>query len=84
MQRHDPVAMRKKPKQPQKSKVSVDVEGKRYSASYFVRSGTVNVESEYGSATTHWEGPKAEFMARQLLREILHEAKSRGDLKSRS
>ena len=74
--------MRKKQKQPQKSKVSVDFEGKRYSASYFVSSGAVTVESEYGSATTHWEGPKAEFMARQLLREIVHEAKSRGELRN--
>jgi hypothetical protein len=74
--------MRKKQKQPQKSKVSVDFEGKRYSASYFVSSGTVTVESEYGSATTHWEGPKAEFMARQLLCEIVHEAKSRGELRN--
>jgi hypothetical protein len=69
--------MRKK--QLQKSKVSVGFEGKRYPSSYFVSSGVVTVESEYGSLRTH-DGPKAQFIARQLLREILHGAMNRGQL----
>ena len=67
-------------KQPQEFKVDVEFEGKVYSAVYVVSSGTITVEAEYGSLTTHGGGPNAKFTARQLLREILQDAKSRGDL----
>ena len=68
-------------KQPQEFKVDVEFEGKVYSAVYVVSSGTITVEAEYGSlTTTHGGGPNAKFTARQLFREILQDAKSRGDL----
>ena len=69
-------------KQAQKSKVRVEFEGKRHSASYFVTSRTVIVKSKYGSTTIHVGGlrAKAEFIAGLLLREILGAAKSRGEL----
>ena len=66
-------------KQPQRSKVSIDFEGKTYSANYTVRSGAVTVESDYGSRSTH-VGGKAVHTARMLLREILQEAKARSEL----
>ena len=67
-------------KQPQEFKVDVEFEGKVYSAVYVVTSGTITVEAEYGSLTTYGRGPNAKFTARQLLREILQGAKSRGEL----
>ena len=67
-------------KQPLKFKVDVEFEGKVYSAVYVVSSGTITVKAEYGSLTTHGGGPNVKFMARQLLREILEGAKSRGEL----
>lgn len=67
-------------KQPQEFKVDVDFEGKIYSAVYIVSTGTITVQTEYGSLTTHGSGPNIKFLARQLLREILQGAKSRGEL----
>jgi len=68
-------------KQPQEFKVDVEFEGKVYSGVYVVSSGTITVEAEYGSLTTQAGGPNVKFMARQLFREILEGAKSRGELK---
>ena len=69
-------------KQPQEFKVDVEFEGKVYSGVYVVSAGTITVEAEYGSLTTQAGGPNVKFMARQLFREILEGAKSRGELKS--
>jgi hypothetical protein len=67
-------------KQPQEFKVDVEFEGKVYSAVYVVSAGTITVQAEYGSLTTHGSGPNIKFLARQLLRDILQGAKSRGEL----
>jgi len=64
-------------KQPQQFKLSLEFEGKRYEASYFIQSGAVTVTSAYGSISTH-VGVRAESTARMLLREILDGAKGRG------
>jgi hypothetical protein len=75
--------MRKKQKQPQQQPVTVEFEGKKYSATYTVDPGGVAVDSGWGSSTGHssGSGTKAElFTALMLFREILHAAKARGKL----
>ena len=62
--------------------MSLDFEGKTYEATYSVTSGVVTVQSVHGSSSTQIGGSRAEIVARQLLREILEGAKSRGELSS--
>lgn len=71
---------KKREKQPLKFRVDVEFEGKIYSGIYTISLGTITVESEYGSLITQGSGPNVKFTARQLLREILQGAKSRGRL----
>lgn len=58
----------------------MEFDGKKYTASYYVRSGAVTIESSYGTTSTQVGGSPAASMARQLLREILNSAKSKGQL----
>lgn len=60
--------------------LSVEFEGKTYSARYSVSSSVVTVNSVYGSNSTQVGGSTAEIIARMLFREILQGAKSRGEL----
>lgn len=69
-------------KQPQRHEVTIEFEGKTYSASYSFSSGIVTVESfQYGSASTHPIGGISELTAKILFREILEGAKQRGEIK---
>lgn len=68
-------------KQPPKHDVTIEFEGKTYSASYSFSSGMVTVESfVYGKLLTHPIGGNAELTAKVLFREILQGAKDRGIL----
>ena len=67
-------------RQPQRFEVSLEFEGKTHTASYFVQSKVVTVESAYGSNATQVRGSPAHSFARILFREILQGAKSRGEL----
>ena len=61
-----------------KSKVSVEFDGKKYSATYYTNGRTVIVESEYGREVTQRGGSKPEEVARTLLVQLLRAAKSHG------
>jgi len=65
--------------QPQEYPVTVEIEGKRYTGFYTVRSGVVTVESDWGELRGH-VGATSELIARRLFLEILRGAKSRGEL----
>jgi hypothetical protein len=67
-------------KPPQSSKISIEFDGKNYSATYSVASKVVTVHSFYGSRATQGGGSGATAVARMLLREILQGAKERGEL----
>jgi hypothetical protein len=71
-------------KQPERTEISVEIDGKRYSGSYSVSSGAVTVDSVHGGRKSTHVGASAEATARMLLREILQAAKDRGELKNRS
>jgi hypothetical protein len=60
--------------------MSVEFDGKTYSAHYSVQAKVVTVESAYGSQSTQVGGATAEAVARMLFRELLAGARSRGEL----
>jgi hypothetical protein len=66
-------------KQPQSFEISIEFEGKNYTARYYVASNVVTVHSAFGTNSTH-VGASAKFTAQILFREILQGAKSRGEL----
>jgi hypothetical protein len=49
-----------------RSKVTVECEGKKYSATYYTTSRMVIVESPYGNETTQRGGSKPDDVARML------------------
>ena len=62
--------------------VSVEFEGKTYSANYTVRSKVVTlVHPMYGGGATQIGGSTEQSIARILLREALQGAKARGELR---
>ena len=61
-------------KQPQEYPVTVEIEGKRYTGFYAVRSGVVTVESDWGERSIQ-TGTRAEQTARYVLLDILRRAK---------
>ena len=73
--------MRKK-KQPQIFELSLEFEGKTYTATYTVtgRIPVVSVQTVWGSNSTQVGGSSAQSIARILFREFLQGAKSRGEL----
>ena len=70
----------RKSKNPTSRSITVEFEGKSYSATYSVAAKVVSVECPYGSRTTQVGRSTAEALARLLVREILAEAKSRREL----
>ena len=70
--------MRKEPREYQQ--VTIDFDGKSYSATYFVSSKVVTVNTLYGKSSTQVGGSPAESIARRLFREILEGARSRGEI----
>ena len=60
--------------QAQEYRVTVEIEGKRYTGFYTVNSGVVTVESDWGERSTE-TGPRAEQTARLLFLEIRRRAK---------
>ncbi len=66
-------------KEPRHFRINVEFEGKTYEASYSVSSGTVYVNSWYGS-TSRELGDMSEQIARILFCELLQIAKSRGQI----
>jgi len=67
-------------RQPQSFNVTVEFEGKSYSASYSVSSKVVTLESDYGTTSTQVGGSTAQGVARMLFVEVLNGAKARGRL----
>lgn len=67
-------------RQPQSFDVTVEFEGKTYSASYSVSSKIVTLESDYGTTSTQVGGSTAQAVARMLFVEMLNGAKARGRL----
>ena len=65
--------------QPQEYPVTVEVGGKRYTGFYAATRGVITVESDWGELRGH-VGATPELIARRLFLEILHGAKSRGEL----
>jgi hypothetical protein len=65
-------------KKPPRSKVSVEFEGKKYSATYYTTGRMVIVESAYGNEGMQRGGSKPEDVARMLLIQLLRAGKSRG------
>lgn len=66
---------------PQRFDLRVEFEGQTYTASYFVQSKVVTVESAYGNNSTQVGGSPAQSMARILFGEILRGAKALGELR---
>src|SRR5688572_22273095 len=64
-------------KKPPRSKVSVEFEGKKYSATYYTTGRMVIVESAYGNEGMQRGGSKPEDVARMLLIQLLRAGKSR-------
>ena len=62
--------------------VEIQLDGKKYSATYEVKRGVIEVSSFWGRRTTQTGGmaTKPEILARQLLREIVSDAKAAGHL----
>ncbi len=60
-----------------KSIVSVEFQGKKYSATYYVTGRMVILESAYGREGMQRGGSKPEDVARMLLVQLLRAAKSR-------
>jgi hypothetical protein len=63
----------------QRYPISIEFEGKTYSATYTLESDVVTVSSLYGSASTLQGGSGALTIARILLYEILSGAKGRNE-----
>lgn len=61
--------------------ISIEFEGKTYSATYTVESGIVTVSSLYGSEATLQSGSGAQNIAGVLFRAILLGAKERKEIK---
>ena len=59
-----------------RSKMSVEFEGKKYSATYYTNGRMVVVESAYGNDARQRGGSKPEDVARMLLVQLLRAAKS--------
>ncbi len=72
--------MAKTKRPPQRYEVSVEVDGKAYTGSYYVESKMVTLECLYGTTSTQIGDSGAELVARMLLREFLDGAKARGVL----
>ena len=68
-------------KMPVIEEVTVEIEGKSYTAGYSVVSKVVTVHAAYGSASTQVGGSSAKTVARLLLSEIVRGARARGELK---
>ena len=66
-----------------KSKVSVEFEGKKYSATYYTTGRMVIVESAYGRESQQRGGSQPGEIARILLYQLLRAAKSRGTLQAK-
>jgi len=67
-------------KEPKSFSVTIEFDGKTYSATYTVSSRVVTVTSLYGSLSTQVGGSRSDVVARMLFHEILRGAKSRGEL----
>ena len=63
-------------KQPQEYPVTIEIEGKRYTAFYTVTSGVITVEFDWGELRAH-VGPSAANTAHRLFLEFLRGAKFR-------
>ncbi|MGA3118261.1 MAG: hypothetical protein ABSF90_28020 [Syntrophobacteraceae bacterium] len=61
--------------------ISIEFEGKTYSATYTVESGVVEVSSLYGSEETLRGGSSAQNIAGVLFRSILQGSKERKEIK---
>jgi hypothetical protein len=70
----------RKRQQPRQFKITVNFEGREYTATYSVVSDAVEVHSEYGSQTSQ-SGGTSGHTARMLFREILQGAKARGEIR---
>ena len=67
-------------RQPPTSNVTVEFEGKKYSATYYTTGRMVIVESVYGRESKQRGGSQPEEVARILLYQLLRAAKARGAL----
>jgi hypothetical protein len=63
-------------KQPPTSNVTVEFEGKKYSATYYTTGRLVIVESVYGRESRQRGGSQPDEVARILLYQLLHAAKA--------
>jgi hypothetical protein len=63
-------------------RVTVEFEGKRYSATYYTNGRLVVVETAYGNDGRQRGGSKPEDVAGMLLVQLLRAAKSRGALRN--
>jgi hypothetical protein len=63
-------------------RVTVEFEGKRYSATYYTNGRLVVVETAYGNDGRQRGGSKPEDVAGMLLVQLLRAAKSRGTLRN--
>ena len=59
--------------------VTIDYQGKQHRGSYYEERGMITVSSQYGSKTTQIGHSTAELLAATMLRELLDEAKHRGE-----
>ena len=66
---------------PTSEEISVEFEGRTYSASYSISSKVVTVHAAFGSGSTQVGGSSAKIVARLLLLEILRGASARGEIK---
>ncbi len=53
--------------------ISIEIDGKKYSGSYFVRGKILTLRSMLGQKSTQLGGMPAEGLARLLLRELITE-----------
>jgi hypothetical protein len=66
-----------------RSKVTVECEGKKYSATYYTTGRMVIVDSVYGRESKQRGGSQPDEVARILLYQLLRAAKSRGTLQAK-
>jgi hypothetical protein len=67
-----------------RSKVSVEFEEKKYSATYYTTGRMVVVESVYGNEASQRGASKPEEVAHRLFVQLLSAAKSRGALQAKT
>ena len=69
-----------KKRPPQRFEITLEFEGKTYSANYYIQSKMVTLECAYGTTSTQPGGSPAVSIARILFGEFLRGAKARGEL----